>query len=227
MTSHTKAAEETHRRILQAALDCFVRQGYHSTTMDDIATESGTSKGSLYWHFKSKDDLLESAIRWFFDAALGPDAVAALEETPTAGGKLRTLADATVEVSQQAEGMFNLFLEFWTSSENREQSAELWLDLLAEYRDIVTDVIQEGIEQGEFRAVDAGALAWALTAAYDGLAAYVMLEPDLDLPRVHAAFIEAFLRGLQAPGATPPRREPGADREICGSDRRTNGTEKP
>jgi AcrR family transcriptional regulator len=195
--SHPKAADETHRRILQAALDCFSRKGYNSTTMDQIAAESGTSKGTLYWHFESKDDLLESAFRWFFKTLFGPEALAILEASPTAAGKLRILSESTVEFSQQAEGMFNLFLEFWASSTNREKSANLWLDLLVEYRDIVTGVIDEGVEQGEFRAVDAEALAWALTAAYDGLAAYVMLKPDLDLPRIHSAFIETLLHGLE------------------------------
>ena len=195
--SHPKAADETHRRILQAALDCFSRKGYNSTTMDQIAAESGTSKGTLYWHFKSKDDLLESTFRWFFRTLFGPEALAILEASPTAAGKLRILAESTVELSQQAEGMFNLFLEFWASSTNREKSANLWLELLVEYRHIVTAVIDEGVEQGEFRAVDAEALAWALTAAYDGLAAYVMLKPDLDLPRIHSAFIETLLQGLE------------------------------
>lgn len=195
--SHPKTADETHRRILQAALDCFSRKGYNSTTMDQIAAESGTSKGTLYWHFKSKDDLLESAFRWFFKTLFGPEVLAILDASPTAAGKLRILSESTVEFSQQAEGMFNLFLEFWASSTNRDKSANLWLDLLVEYRDIVTAVIDEGVEQGEFRAVDAEALAWALTAAYDGLAAYVMLKPDLDLPRIHSAFIETLLHGLE------------------------------
>lgn len=196
MTSHTRAAEETHRRILQAALDCFIHHGYHSTTMDDIAAESGTSKGTLYWHFESKDDLLASALRWFFDTALGSEALEVMEGCPTAAGKLRALADSTVELAHEAEGIFNLFLEFWASSADRERSAGLWLEMLLEYRDILSDVIEEGVERGEFRAVDADALAWALTAAYDGLGAYVMLKPDLDLPRIHRAFIEVVLQGM-------------------------------
>lgn len=200
MVAETRNAEETHRRILQAALDCFICQGYHSTTMDDIAVESGTSKGTLYWHFQSKDDLLESAIRWFFGTAFGPELLTALEAAPTSAAKLRMLADGTVELTEQAEGMFNLFLEFWASSPNRERSAELWLDLLYEYRDIVVDVINEGVERGEFGRVDAEGLAWALTAAYDGLGAYALLKPDLDLASIHEAFIETVLRGLEVRG---------------------------
>lgn len=208
MAPPTKTADETHRRILQAALKCFIQQGYHATTMDDVAAASHTSKGTLYYHFKSKDDLFESAIRWFFETSIGPEALAPMEASPTAVGKLRILAQATLELSEQAEGIFNLFLEFWASSANRQRSADVWLDLLVDYRDIVTGVIEEGMEQGEFSPVDAEPLAWALTAAYDGLAAYVMLKPDLDLPRIHSAFIETLLKGLQRHTDTPAEVEP-------------------
>jgi len=44
-------------QILIAAMKVFNRKGYHSTTMDDIVKESRLSKGTLYWHFKSKKEL--------------------------------------------------------------------------------------------------------------------------------------------------------------------------
>ncbi len=44
--------------ILEAALTCFNRQGFQSTSMDDIAREAGVSKGLLHYHFKSKEQLL-------------------------------------------------------------------------------------------------------------------------------------------------------------------------
>ena len=200
MPSPKQKADETRRKILQAALDCFTHHGYHATTMDDIATQSGTSKGTLYWHFDSKDDLFQSAIRWFFDTTFGPDALAVLDTAPAAADKLRLLANATVDLIHRAQGIFHLFLEFWASSPDRNESADTWLELLAEYRSIIVDIIDAGVRRGEFRPADAEGLAWALTAAYDGLAAYVMLKPDLDLQRIHTAFIDAVVDGLeQAP----------------------------
>ena len=48
MTPPSASKEERRAQILQAALTCFARKGYHLTTMDDIVAESGLSKGSLY-----------------------------------------------------------------------------------------------------------------------------------------------------------------------------------
>ena len=45
--------------------------------------------------------------------------------------------------------------------------------------------------------MDIEGLAWAILAAYDGLAVYAMLKPDLDIDGVSGTFIETLLSGLQ------------------------------
>jgi AcrR family transcriptional regulator len=56
------AAHEQQRRaqILQAAMACFARQGYHATSMDDVVRQSGLSVGAIYSYFNSKEELFLS-----------------------------------------------------------------------------------------------------------------------------------------------------------------------
>ncbi len=49
--------EMTRQRIVEAALEVFAKKGYHEATMDEIASVSQVSKGGLYFHFPSKQDL--------------------------------------------------------------------------------------------------------------------------------------------------------------------------
>lgn len=63
MARKTKVeAEETHQRILSAALDLFSAKGYERTTFEDVARRIRLTKGAVYWHFKSKPDLLTELI---------------------------------------------------------------------------------------------------------------------------------------------------------------------
>ncbi len=63
MARKTKAeAERTRQRILKAALDLFVAQGYERTTVEDVARRIRLTKGAVYWHFKSKPDLLAALV---------------------------------------------------------------------------------------------------------------------------------------------------------------------
>ncbi|MDR9459930.1 MAG: TetR/AcrR family transcriptional regulator, partial [Dehalococcoidia bacterium] len=45
-------------QIIEAAMRCFQRKGYENTTIDDITAEYGLSKGSIYWYYSSKKDIL-------------------------------------------------------------------------------------------------------------------------------------------------------------------------
>lgn len=61
-----KNLQSTKKKIVSAAWKLFYEQGYNGTTIDDIVSESGTSKGSFYHYFSSKDDLL-SSLAYLFD----------------------------------------------------------------------------------------------------------------------------------------------------------------
>lgn len=54
----TEQREARAARILEAAHELLLEKGYHAASMDEIATHVGISKGTLYLHFKSKEDLL-------------------------------------------------------------------------------------------------------------------------------------------------------------------------
>lgn len=63
MARKTKAeAEQTRLRILRAALSLFAEKGYERTTFEDVARRIRLSKGAVYWHFKSKPDLLSALV---------------------------------------------------------------------------------------------------------------------------------------------------------------------
>ena len=56
---------DTRSRILEAAVVVFAQKGYHQTRVDDIVSESKTSKGSVYFYFPSKQDIFFGLIDTF------------------------------------------------------------------------------------------------------------------------------------------------------------------
>ncbi len=56
------AADDTRQRILDVAVDLFIERGYAGTSVRDISERVGMTKGSLYYHFASKDDLLAALV---------------------------------------------------------------------------------------------------------------------------------------------------------------------
>ncbi|MEU1292915.1 TetR/AcrR family transcriptional regulator [Streptomyces sp. NPDC005840] len=67
----TAAARDRRREILDTAAEVFAEQGYNATTVRKIADHAGMLAGSLYYHFDSKESMLEEILRTFLDELWG------------------------------------------------------------------------------------------------------------------------------------------------------------
>jgi len=57
-------------RYVQSLLACFNERGYVETTLDQVATDVGIGKGTLYRHYSSREDLFEAALRAGIEALM-------------------------------------------------------------------------------------------------------------------------------------------------------------
>jgi len=197
LSKREQLRKDRRKQILAAALTVFGEKGFHAANVSDVAAQAGVSQGTIYWYFESKEELVSAAILSFVEE-LAEEMLAVTRMGDTAADKLRALAAGMEQLAESGSRLFTMFLEFWASSPRREEAASLWMDLLGEYKDVFVALVEEGIETGEFRQVDAEGVVWAIMAAYDGLAAYAMLKPDLDVVRASQAFTDALLQGLLA-----------------------------
>lgn len=62
--------KSSRQKILDAALEVFAKQGYHSATVDAIAKTAGISKGLMYNYFKSKEEVLNELMIGMMDALM-------------------------------------------------------------------------------------------------------------------------------------------------------------
>ena len=205
-TNTKKEARMAARReqILQAAIACFSRKGYHLTTMDDIVAESGMSKGSLYWHYKSKKDILISVAEWYFNQMMG-EMMGMVQQAPTATDQIKMLLAFVVEMMNIEDALLNVFFDFYAETRHDEEVTEAVREMMMPFIDAIVVIIAEGVASGEFRPVDARNAAVTLMAAGDGLFLYrAILTEQFDWRGVAEFFSEMFLASL-----TPePGREP-------------------
>jgi len=197
MSPRVDVAEERRTQIIEAAIACLAREGYHRTTMDDIVHASGLSKGALYWYFPSKEDLflaiLDVWMRELQEATAPADAQA---PTPQ---QLRAWVEAFTRFAEMDPGRVRLIVEFWAEV-HRSRAIDQRLGELCRQRALpLVRIIEQGIARGELRPVDAFAVAHTFLAVYDGLLLQRILLPDhLPWPQVNQTAIDVLLNGLQA-----------------------------
>jgi len=193
---------ERRQAILEAAIGIFVRHGFAAATTDDIARAAGLSKGGLYWHFKSKDEILSAVLMRFFDQEM-----AALASLAAAGGstavRIRQLASQAAADMLQLEQILPIVLEFYALAARQEQVRQWIQSYYGRYHSLLVALLQQGYASGEFRSGRAETAALALIAQVEGLALVrSVARQAVQLPQQLEAAVELLLGGLMA----EPRR---------------------
>src|SRR5689334_12281996 len=155
-------------RILQEAVSLFYARGFTGTTLDDIAHELGVTKPFIYSHFKSKTDLLAAICLPMIELAVSV-ASKAFKSTGTATERLQVLiVDFTRVVLEHQKSIAVYFRdERCLGAETRAE-----IDgLRRKFDRILSKLLQEGVDAGEFELRDpnlaalalGGMISWAYT----------------------------------------------------------------
>jgi AcrR family transcriptional regulator len=205
----TDAPKERRReQILQAALEAFAAKGYDGTSMDDIVSISGLSKGTLYWYFESKEELfvmlITKVIRDFgagFEKLV--DALAALPP-PERLFKILTASGRVFDETASTEhlGVFanpesaGLYIEFFAQGWKTKAVQKALADTYVIFIDPVVDTLQQGIDEGSFRKVNARAAGMTIVSAIDGLMLQTLLGEEWLFPPNIELLAGIIVRGL-------------------------------
>jgi len=136
--------------------------------MDDVVEASGLGKGTVYWHFKSKENLLAAVMRRFLSLELRRLERAAPRDGPVAERLLAFFR----RIAQELKGVGALMpvsLEFYAIALRREWARALLRDYYAEFRRALLGLLQAGVDRGEFRPVPLEDCAVVLCALMEGL----------------------------------------------------------
>jgi AcrR family transcriptional regulator len=198
MSPRPNVSEERKDQILDAATDVFAQKGFSETRMDDIVEESGLSKGTLYWYFKSKDEIILSIFERLFvrefkalELLVGADGSA--EE------RLICYSEGVIEDVGRLLKLMPLAYEFMSWAFRRKFVQDAFRLYINKYMDILVPLIQQGIDSGEFRDIDPLSTAITIGAVFEGTILLWVYDKSLIEPERHIREgINILLDGIKA-----------------------------
>lgn len=186
---------ERRSRILDAAERCFVRSGFHRTTMQDVAAEAGMSPGNLYRYFRSKDAMAVGLAER--DRARVNADFAALTNAEDFVGSFAALGRKHFEDEPRDRAV--LCLEIWAEATRNQTFAAVTEEFDRDVIGRMSSLFGLAQERGDIPAhVDPEALAVVIVTLGDGLFVRRAVSPKFDPEREVAyavAVIEAALAG--------------------------------
>ena len=154
--------EARPQELLDAALDLFVERGYAATRCEDVAVRAGVSKGTLYLYYPSKEELLKEVIRHnVIHPIVEGEGLILGFEGPAPELLARVLRMWWERIGEtRASGIVKLMT---TEARNFPEVAQFYVDeVIAPSNRLLAQVIQRGVDRGEFRAVDLPEVVHAL-----------------------------------------------------------------
>lgn len=142
-----KQKKDAKSRIVTAAWQLFYDKGYNGTTVDDIIEASGTSKGSFYYYFSSKDELLNTLSVILDEFYEELDA-----EMDPATNSFVKLLYINYEAHKMMEEKISIdLLSSLYSTQLVAQGHRHLLDQNRKYYKLVSRIIEEGQKRGQIR----------------------------------------------------------------------------
>jgi AcrR family transcriptional regulator len=152
--SHQRRKAERPQELIAAALELFVEKGFASTRIEEVAQRAGVSKGTLYLYYASKEELLKAVIGQYLSSEIAEGAEQARAHQGSAADALRGLmVQWWVRVfDSPASGVFKLII---TEVRNFPEIAQYYQqEVVGPGGRIIGELIERGIDSGEFRRVD-------------------------------------------------------------------------
>jgi AcrR family transcriptional regulator len=200
LTDTNEQKANKRNAIVEAAARVFARSGYSNAVVADIALHANIGKGTVYEYFKSKEDLFFAVFEWFQKKTEKAAVVGISALGSGADDRLKALNDSLMGQWDEIKDVFVLVMEFWAAScstQMRQRFKGAFKQLYDDYRQIVSAVIQDGINSGEFRSdVKPDPVAAALVGTWDALFLQAWFDDGFDPAATANDFLDTLLRGL-------------------------------
>jgi AcrR family transcriptional regulator len=202
-----KPADQSVNRedILFAAADVLRRNGYEATTMKDIAAEVNLTAASLYHHYKNKDALLLAVMEAGLERVISQIEPVVQSNQPAAE-KLRAMirvhvTNLTSNTAVGAAMIFEIRPLMALRSDNGDADIVARRDAFFAQRDhferLYRQVVQEGIDSGDFRQVDVPVFTRAMLGAHNWVGVWFRESGPLSGEQIADMMADTFLHALE------------------------------
>ncbi|MFP7735290.1 TetR/AcrR family transcriptional regulator [Priestia aryabhattai] len=189
-------SEQTKRKVADAAKALFSQKGYKATSIEEIVEATGSSKGNIYYHFKSKEGLFLYLIdEWDLEWERNWKERESLYKTTR--DKLFGIAEQII-LDDLNHPLTKAADEFFNNEEKGSDIEERIDEMVKRHVDFNRKLLQKGIDEGEFSHKNAEQLAVVLEGLFVGMSRMSRKTSTENALQLYHSAIDVFLNGIIA-----------------------------
>ena len=197
MRTATHRIEKNHKyhQILEAAIKVFARQGFHQSTVAQIAKEAGVADGTIYLYFKNKDDILVQ----FFDYKTKQVFDSFRTEVARADSSLEKLQYLIRRHLEEFQQNPEMAVVYHVETHQNSRLAEPQIREMSQmYRDLISEIVEQGQQEGTIRKdLYVGLVKRFIIGAVDEVInTWLHSNGEYDLVSMADPLVELFIKGI-------------------------------
>ena len=185
---------KTKRKIFETSMKLFAEKGYDATSIEEITATVGVAKGTLYYHFSSKEEifnfLIEEGIKLLQNSV---DIKTAKHNNYI--DKIKAIVLIQIKIVAKYENIITILLsQFWGTKERNKKCQ----DLIYQYIGKIEKIVQEGIEKGEIKKGHTRAIASEIYGLICSRLVYQKREgQNMNIMQLYHEYENTVINGLR------------------------------
>lgn len=185
---------KTKRKIFETSMKLFAEKGYDATSVEEITATVGVAKGTLYYHFSSKEEifnfLVEEGIK-----LLQNSIDIKTKKFPNYIDKLKAIVLIQIKIVVKYEDLITILLsQFW----GKGPINQICQKNISKYIDKIEDIVKEGIEKGEIKNKNPQTIASEIYGLICSTLVYkIQNNNEIDIMGLYKDFENTTIEGLK------------------------------
>ncbi len=188
---------KTKRKIFETSMKLFAEKGYDATSIEEITATVGVAKGTLYYHFSSKEEifnfLVEEGVK-----LLKNSITIKTEKLENSIDKIKAIVLIELKVLVKYENFMTIILsQIWGTGERSRICKKHVFEYIAQ----IQEIVEEGIKKGEIIESDPNVVASGIFGfACSSLIYKLRTSKNIEVPELFAEINRTFIEKLKKEG---------------------------
>ena len=188
---------KTKRKIFETSMKLFAEKGYEATSIEEITATVGVAKGTLYYHFSSKEEifnfLVEEGIKLLQNSI----------DIKTAKfsnyiDKIKAIILIQIKIVAKYEDLITIFLSQFWGNETRNKTCKKHI---LSYISKIEEIVQEGMDKGEIKKGNVQVIASEIYGLIASSLVYkIRNNKEIDIMELYKEFENTIVEGLRVKG---------------------------
>ena len=186
---------KTKRKIFETSMKLFAEKGYDATSIEEITATVGVAKGTLYYHFASKEEIFNFLVEEGIKLLQNSIDIKTTKLTNYID-KIKAIVLIEIKIVLKYEDIITILLSQFYVKEARNQKCQKHI---YEYISKIEEIVKEGIEQGQIKQGDPKAIASEIYGLICSSLVYkVRNQQNFEVMKLYKEFENTVIEGLKA-----------------------------